>query len=147
MGEPADWFWRDAESFAEMFCGYYTDREPEPAFVVEIDGVVSGYLLGATDASAAWNPAAVAGRHILRRGIAFRRGTGPFIWRSMKDGLVDLGMRRVKVSELDFAWSRPGSIVCAPPTSRAATFRPWPRTHMRSRSSMRSAFVVLDLRN
>ena len=102
MGEPADWFWRDSESFADMFCGYYTDREPESAFIVEIDGVVSGYLLGALDASAAWNPAVVGGRHILRRGIAFRRGTAPFVWRFMKDGLVDLALRRVKVSELDF---------------------------------------------
>jgi ribosomal protein S18 acetylase RimI-like enzyme len=85
-----------------MFCGYYTDREPESAFVVEIDGVVSGYLLGAIDASVTWNPAAVAGRHLLRRGIAFRPGTGPFIWRAMKDGLVDIATRRVKVSELDF---------------------------------------------
>jgi GNAT superfamily N-acetyltransferase len=103
MGEPADWFWRDAESFADMFSGYYTDCEPESAFVVEIDGVVSGYLLGAIDASAAWNPAAVGGRHVLRRGIAFRPGTAPFVWRFMKDGLADVARRRVKVSDLDFA--------------------------------------------
>jgi len=61
MGDPADWLYRDTESWTDMFCGYYTDREPESAFVVEIDGIVSGYLLGAIDASAAWNPAAVAG--------------------------------------------------------------------------------------
>lgn len=102
MGEPAAWFWRDAKSFADMFSGYYTDREPESAYVVEIDGVVSGYVLGAIDASAAWNPAAVVGRHILRRGIAFRPGTARFIWRSMKDGAVDIALRRVKASDLDF---------------------------------------------
>jgi ribosomal protein S18 acetylase RimI-like enzyme len=102
MGEPASWFWRDAESFADMFCGYYTDREPESAFVVEIDGIVSGYLLGAVDASVTWNPAAVAGRHIVRRAIAFRPGTAGFIWRSVKDGLFDLGLRRVKARDLDF---------------------------------------------
>lgn len=39
MGDPAGWFWRDVESFADMFSGYYTAREPESAFVVEIDGV------------------------------------------------------------------------------------------------------------
>jgi GNAT superfamily N-acetyltransferase len=102
MGDPATWFWRDAESFSDMFSGYYTDREPESAFVVEIDGVVSGYLLGAIDASTTWNPATVAGRHIVRRGIAFRPGTAPFIWRSVKDGLLDIGLRRVKTSDLDF---------------------------------------------
>jgi ribosomal protein S18 acetylase RimI-like enzyme len=102
MGEPADWFWADAESFADMFSGYYTDREPESAFVVEVDGVVSGYLLGAIDASAAWNPATVAGRHILRRGIAFRRGTGRFIARAIKDGATDLALKRIDPKELDF---------------------------------------------
>jgi ribosomal protein S18 acetylase RimI-like enzyme len=101
MGESADWFWRDAESFADMFSGYYTDREPESAFVVEIGGVVSGYLLGAVDASVTWNPGSVAGRHIVRRGLAFRPGTAGFIWRSMKDGLTDIATRRVKVKDLE----------------------------------------------
>jgi GNAT superfamily N-acetyltransferase len=102
MGASADWFWRDRESFADMFSGYYTDVEPESAFIVEVDDEVGGYLLGAIDASRAWNPATVAGRHILRRGIAFRPGTGTFVWRAMKDGLVDLAMRRIDTRELDF---------------------------------------------
>jgi hypothetical protein len=29
MGEPADWFWRHAESFADVWTRYYTDEEPE----------------------------------------------------------------------------------------------------------------------
>ena len=28
MGDPIDWQWRDAESFADMFSAYYTDEEP-----------------------------------------------------------------------------------------------------------------------
>ena len=27
MGDPVDWLWRDRESFADMFTGYYTDGE------------------------------------------------------------------------------------------------------------------------
>ncbi|HEV2309501.1 MAG TPA: GNAT family acetyltransferase, partial [Acidimicrobiia bacterium] len=37
MGEPIDWQWRDESSFADLFCGYYPDGEPESAFVVEAD--------------------------------------------------------------------------------------------------------------
>src|SRR5258708_37000332 len=88
MGESAEWFWRDRDSFADMFSGYYTDREPRSASVVEVNGVVSGYLLGCVDSSLAWNPGAVAGRHILRRAIAFRRGTAGTVWRTVRDGLA-----------------------------------------------------------
>src|SRR5258708_8213833 len=78
MGESAEWFWRDRESFADMFSGYYTDREPRSASVVEVNGVVSGYLLGCVDSSLACNPGALAGLHILRPATPFRRGTpGP----------------------------------------------------------------------
>ena len=103
MGEPIDWQWRDRESFADMFSGYYTDREPESAAVVELDGVVCGYLLGCVDSTKAWNPASVAGRHILRRGIAFRRGTAGVIWRTLADGLGDIALRRMAVDDLEFS--------------------------------------------
>ncbi len=103
MGEPVDWQWRDAESFADIFSGYYTDREPESASVVELDGRVSGYLLGCLDSSRVWNVGAVAGRHILRRGIAFRPGTGRVVWRTLADAAVDLGRGRVTREQLEFA--------------------------------------------
>ena len=103
MGEPADWYWRDRESFADMFSGYYTDREPESASVVEIDGVVSGYLLGCIDSTKAWNPASVAGRHIVRRGIAFRRGTAGTVWRTIGDGLGEIALRRHELDHLEFS--------------------------------------------
>ena len=49
MGDPIAWQWRDAESFADLFTGWYTDREPESALVVEQEGEVVGYLLGCRD--------------------------------------------------------------------------------------------------
>jgi ribosomal protein S18 acetylase RimI-like enzyme len=103
MGEPVDWQWRDRESFADMFTGYYTDCEPESAFVVEVNGEVSGYLLGCVDSRRAWNPGAVAARHIVRRGIAFRRGTAAVVWRTFGDAALDLARGRVKPAELEFA--------------------------------------------
>ena len=102
MGDPIDWQWRDAESFADMFTGYYTDREPGSAFVVEVDGVVEGYLLGCLDSEQAWNPAAVAGRHIVRRAVCFRPGTAAVVWRTFGDAAVDLARRRVKLSDFEF---------------------------------------------
>lgn len=95
MGDPVGWLWGDRESFADIFSGYYTDVEPSSAFVVEMDGMVSGYLLGALDARQAWNPGAVAGRHMLRRGIGVRVGTAGVIWRTIADGIADVAAGRI----------------------------------------------------
>jgi ribosomal protein S18 acetylase RimI-like enzyme len=105
MGEPADWMWRDVESFADLFTGYYTDAEPESALVAELDGVVAGYLLGCVDSRRAWNPATIFGRHFLRRGIGFRPGTAGMVWRSFGDVGVDGVRRRLPpVSHYDERW-------------------------------------------
>ena len=95
IGEPVEWQWRDAESFANIFSGYYTDAEPESALVAEIDGEVRGYLLGCFDSSRVWNPGAVVGRQITHRGIAFRPGTAGFVWRSVGDVIVDAAHQRL----------------------------------------------------
>jgi ribosomal protein S18 acetylase RimI-like enzyme len=95
MGEPVEWQWRDAESFSDIFTGYYTDAEPGSALVAEIDGEVRGYLLGCVDSAKAWTPAAVVGRQVLRRGIAFRPGTARFAWRSVGDVIVDAAHKRL----------------------------------------------------
>ena len=95
MGEPVAWQWRDAESFATIFTGYYTDAEPESALVAEIDGEVMGYLLGCVDSRKAWNPAGVVGRQFTRRGLAFRPGTAPFVWRALGDVIVDAARMRL----------------------------------------------------
>ncbi len=103
MGAPVDWYWRDEESFADMFCGYYTDREPESTLVAVTNGEVKGYLLGCRDSSRAWDPGAVAARHVLRRGIAFRPGTAGIIWRSIADIVVDTARRRVDPRRYSFS--------------------------------------------
>ena len=46
LGKPIDPIFEDREIFANFLTGYYTDWEPESAFVLEVDGVVKGYLLG-----------------------------------------------------------------------------------------------------
>lgn len=102
LGEPADWFWRDRESFADLFSGYYTDHQPHRASVVEIDGAVSGYLLGCVSGAAARASAAAFTRNIVRRGIAFRRGTAGVIWRTIGDSLFDTIKGRTKPSDLEF---------------------------------------------
>lgn len=88
-GSPVAAQWADQESFADMFTGYHTDREPESAFVAEIDGSVAGYLLGCRNSPDAWSPIRVAAGHVLGRGIAFRRGTAGFVWRAVADVVRD----------------------------------------------------------
>jgi len=87
MGEPADWFWRDRTSFANIWTGYYTDREPESAVVAERDGRVVGYLLGCVDTARAPNPAGVLAQQALRRLLLVRPGTAGFLWRGVWDAL------------------------------------------------------------
>ena len=46
LGDPIDPVFEDRELFADFLTGYYTDWEPESAFVLEVGGEVKGYLLG-----------------------------------------------------------------------------------------------------
>src|SRR5438445_597293 len=46
LGKPIDPVFADRELFADFLTGYYTDWEPESAFVLETGGEVKGYLLG-----------------------------------------------------------------------------------------------------
>ncbi|MEP6937298.1 MAG: GNAT family acetyltransferase [Chthoniobacterales bacterium] len=46
LGEPINPVYEDCELFADFLTSYYTDREPESSFVLEIDGELRGYLLG-----------------------------------------------------------------------------------------------------
>lgn len=85
MGEPADWYWRDFPSFADIWTSYYTDREPESAFVAERDGQVVGYLLGCVQSVRAPSPAAALARQVIWRFLFLRPGTARFLWRSVWD--------------------------------------------------------------
>ena len=89
MGDSIRWAWRDPESFADMFSGYYTDHEPESIYVVDQGGEVTGYLLGCVDTRRAQSSTVVAARHALGRLLLARPGTAGFLWRGMADLLRD----------------------------------------------------------
>jgi ribosomal protein S18 acetylase RimI-like enzyme len=46
LGNPIDPVFEDRNLFADFLTGFYTDWEPESAFVLEVKGEVKGYLLG-----------------------------------------------------------------------------------------------------
>ena len=46
LGSPIYPVYEDAELFADFLTTYYTDKEPESSFVLEVDGEIRGYLLG-----------------------------------------------------------------------------------------------------
>jgi len=90
MGDPIAWQYDDEESFADMLTAYYTDAEPQHAVVAESDGRIIGYMLSCRDAKKVWQPGLIALRHMLTRGLAFRRGTASFYWRGLWDMFTDL---------------------------------------------------------
>ena len=63
MGESVAWYWKDPESFADMFISYYTDKEPE-SFLVAVDDKdeVVGYLSGCVDSTKADDPVAIGAK-------------------------------------------------------------------------------------
>jgi ribosomal protein S18 acetylase RimI-like enzyme len=92
MGESPAWYWRDAESFGEIWTGWYTDHEPESAFVADDGGAVVGYLVGCVDTSRALSPRDAVVRQLVRRQLLFRPGTAGFFWRSILDTWRDGGI-------------------------------------------------------
>jgi GNAT superfamily N-acetyltransferase len=110
MGEPADWFWADRDSFADLFSGYWTDREPESALVVEaepgdegaVPGQVVGYLLGCVDSTRVPSMVEVLWPHVWRRGLLWRRGTARTVWRGVLDVTGDLARTR-RLPEEEFS--------------------------------------------
>jgi len=105
MGDPVAWQWRDAESFADLFSGWYTDQEPGSALIAEHGGRVVGYLLGCRDSRTVPPPTVAARRHLLRRGLLVRPGTAPVIWRSIADlATSSTGGRRPDPAFHDDRW-------------------------------------------
>jgi len=49
MGDPVEIYFIGRELFADMWTRYWTDYEPEGAFVAEVDRQVVGYVFGALD--------------------------------------------------------------------------------------------------
>jgi ribosomal protein S18 acetylase RimI-like enzyme len=97
MGEPADAYWRDRESFADVWTAWYTDHEPESCFVACDPAAagrpdeVRGYLSGCVDTLRAPRPAQAIARQILRRGLLLLPGTAGFLWRGIADSLRERG--------------------------------------------------------
>jgi hypothetical protein len=117
----------DAESFADTFTGYYTDREPESAWVVADGERVLGYLLGCMDTRNSPAPEWVITKHIVRRGLWARPGTAGFCFRSLFDTLRDLGPTR---PALDYGqWPAHAHIDLLPEARKGALglrlFRMW----------------------
>jgi len=86
MGSPPP-YWPHEASFADVFAGYYTDREPESLFVAELRGRVVGYLTGCVDSRHATPVARAMLRAALRHGLPLRRGTAGFLARALADFL------------------------------------------------------------
>ena len=53
-GEPVERFFADRELVADLLTDYYTDYEPQAAWVAEYEGEVVGYLTGCLDTRAYW---------------------------------------------------------------------------------------------
>lgn len=87
MGEPVDWFWRDLDSFANIWSAYYTDQEPESLFVAVRSDRVVGYLFGCVETARAPSLASAFTRQAITRFLLFRRGTAGFLRRSFRDVL------------------------------------------------------------
>jgi ribosomal protein S18 acetylase RimI-like enzyme len=107
MGDSPDWYWRDVESFADLWSRYYTDREPQSAFVASRpDGTVVGYLLGCVETADENEFNRLLGYHAVRRYCLVRPGTAGFMWRSMADVLRDnvVGRRPVPAPLHDRRW-------------------------------------------
>jgi len=52
LGKPADVFFRDREILCDFLTCYYTDYEPQGAFVADAGGKVVGYLISAREVTA-----------------------------------------------------------------------------------------------
>jgi GNAT superfamily N-acetyltransferase len=105
MGAPVAWMWRDEDSFADLFSAWWTDNEPHSALVAEIDGVVSGYLLGCFDSRRVANPVRLMAHHMFRRALIARPGTAGVLWRMMADAAVDGARRQLPSATVyDVAW-------------------------------------------
>lgn len=102
MGQSIRYAYSDRESWVDMYTRYYTDREPESAWVV-VDAAdrVLGYLLSSLDTRKAESEVWIALRHCITRFLWLRPGTAGFWWRAFWDGLADLG--KPKRPKLDLA--------------------------------------------
>ncbi len=102
MGQPITYQYSDRDSWVDMYTSWYTDREPDGAWVA-VDGRdrVVGYLLSAFDTRKAKNEVAIALRHSLTRFLWLRPGTAGFFWRAAWDSLRDIGKPKRPTLDLE----------------------------------------------
>ncbi len=70
LGKAVDPVFEDRELFADFLTSYYTDEEPDCAVVLEVDGIIMGYILGA--------------RHPKRQSAYDRKMLPARLWRILK---------------------------------------------------------------
>jgi GNAT superfamily N-acetyltransferase len=94
LGEPAGPNY-DVDTIADMFTSYFTDHEPESAWVaVDARGQVVGYLIGAIDSARVTSPYWCALRSIVMRFLWLRPSTAGFWWRALYDMIRDRNAAR-----------------------------------------------------
>ena len=88
-GETAEIYFEDLDLFADLNVLYYTDYEPESAFIGLVDGEPAGYLLGCTDTKRFDSIfAKEIAPHMLKGLVAGRYNVGPGVRRNLSRGLL-----------------------------------------------------------
>lgn len=104
MGEPADWFWRDRDSFTALFCDWWISHQPGSVLVAELEGAAAGYLLGCDDSRRVAHEGRTFLRHFVGRGCSLRPGTAGVMWRMLADGILDGARGRLPARVWDERW-------------------------------------------
>jgi GNAT superfamily N-acetyltransferase len=97
IGNPIAPHFAATESMATILTGYYTDREPESAWVVTNDDRVVGYLLGCVDSRKAPAPELTGFKEIVKNWLWLRPSSARVCWIMLWDMIVDAGVARTKV--------------------------------------------------
>jgi ribosomal protein S18 acetylase RimI-like enzyme len=82
FGDPVEVFLEDRDLFCDAFCAYYTDLEPEMAWVAEVGERVAGTLLGCAHTGrmrARWRRQVLP--PVVKRWLQGRYRAGPLTWR------------------------------------------------------------------
>jgi ribosomal protein S18 acetylase RimI-like enzyme len=82
FGDPVEVFLEDRDLFCDAFCAYYTDLEPERAWVAEVGGRVAGTLLGCAHTGrqrSRWRRWILP--PVVKRWSLGRYRVGPLTWR------------------------------------------------------------------
>ncbi len=84
-GKPVEPFFHDRELFADLLTSYYTDYEPQSAWVAECSGQVIGYVTGCLDSQryrriTAWRIVPKAMWDVAQRGSLWSAPSVRLLW-------------------------------------------------------------------